>query len=246
MYNLAHKDRLEIVTIADENFPSSSESLNIFFISDVHKRLINHATLHTLEDVDMTIIGGDLCEKDVPLGQVEENIKRLKKLKAPIYFVWGNNDYEVNPYKLKDLLSKHNVSVLADSTERFILCSGERIQLVGLQSLYFREILTSEYFNQFWLPEFTYTILANHEPESYDLLNKEQKERVNLVLSGHTHGGQIRIFGFGLRSKGGWKKFGNKRFLVSEGYGTTTLPLRLGTKAECHFIKITNLKYKKQ
>ncbi|GAA0481293.1 metallophosphoesterase family protein [Salinibacillus aidingensis] len=238
MYILAHNNHLEKVTIFDKNFPSSSERLNIFFISDVHKRLINQSVLHSLDQIDVTIIGGDLCEKNVPLRYVEENILKLRELNAPIFFVWGNNDIEVNAYKLVSLLSRHKVTILADSSFVWTLSSGDRIQLAGLHSLYLRQVLTSKYFENIWKPDVSYTILANHEPESYDLLNKEQKEQVNLVLSGHTHGGQIRFLGFGLRNKGGWKKVGHQHFLVSEGYGTSTLPLRLGTRAECHCITI--------
>ena len=43
----------------------------------------------------LVIIGGDLAESGVPLQRIKENILKLKKL-GPIFFVWGNNDHEVD------------------------------------------------------------------------------------------------------------------------------------------------------
>ncbi|WP_370314234.1 hypothetical protein [Guptibacillus hwajinpoensis] len=55
-----------------------------------------------------------------------------------------------------------------------------------------------------------------------------------MILSGHTHGGQIRLFGWGIREKGGIKNINGTTVVISNGYGTTTLPLRLMAPAESH------------
>ncbi|WP_194841319.1 metallophosphoesterase [Salinibacillus xinjiangensis] len=240
MYVLAHSDHIEWKTITDKHFPSNKESLTIFFISDIHKRLIKLETLDKVSGVDIAIIGGDLCEKKVPFTRVEENIRRLKKLNAPIYFVWGNNDYEVNYRELDARLLDQDVHILADTSTTLEFRSGEKIQLVGLDSLNIKEINTKQAFEHV---DDSYTILAVHEPEAYDeLLTDEERNMINIIFSGHTHGGQIRILGFSLRKRGGWVKKGQTHFLTSEGYGTTKLPLRLGTRAECHVVTIEQSK----
>ena len=60
---------------------------------------------------DIVIIGGDLAEKGVPLSQISLNIQKLREI-APVYFVWGNNDYEIEYHELDALLIENNVKVL--------------------------------------------------------------------------------------------------------------------------------------
>lgn len=81
-----------------------------------------------------------------------------------------------------------------------------------------------------------FRILVSHNPGILRKIKPEHK--IDLVLSGHTHGGQIRIFGFGPYEKGGIKIIAGITLFVSNGYGTTLLPLRLGTKAETHILVI--------
>ena len=56
------------------------------------------------------------------------------------------------------------------------------------------------------------------------------------MLSGHTHGGQIHLFGFRPYERGRLKRENDLTILISNGYGTTGVPLRLGAKAETHLI----------
>ncbi|KHE67158.1 hypothetical protein LD39_18965, partial [Halobacillus sp. BBL2006] len=83
-----------------------------------------------------------------------------------------------------------------------------------------------------------YQILCVHDPYVYKQMNTVDQKRFDLVLAGHTHGGQIRFLGVGPYTRGGWFSNDGIPFLISEGYGTSLMPLRLGTKAECHLITI--------
>src|SRR3954447_7660061 len=77
-----------------EDFPDSFGKVSIFFISDIHKRLISDEVITEVTGKsDIVVIGGDLTEKKVPFERVKKNLEKLKKL-GPVYFVWGNNDYE--------------------------------------------------------------------------------------------------------------------------------------------------------
>ena len=51
------------------------------------------------DKADLVIIGGDIRERGVPIERVEKNILKLKEL-GPLYFVWGNNDYEGDFHEL--------------------------------------------------------------------------------------------------------------------------------------------------
>ncbi|MFP3813646.1 serine/threonine protein phosphatase, partial [Bacillus sp. SIMBA_005] len=64
------------------------------------------------------------------------------------------------------------------------------------------------------------------------------KFRADLMIGGHLHGGQIRVGPYGVHPQGSYRQREGVMTLVSNGYGTTLLPLRLGAKPECHIIDI--------
>lgn len=238
MYKTAHTDNVDNKTIIDDRFPASFGQVNLFFISDTHKRLIKKQTLAQLSDkVDIVIIGGDLTEKGVPIENVKENINRLKELNAPIYFIWGNNDYETDFHELDVTLLENDVKVLANTAANFETEAGDSFSLLGLDCLHNRTV-------NFHYADHdaygSYRILITHDPKGYHNLDSNQKRNIHMVLSGHTHGGQIRLFGWSLYPKGGWKIKDQTHVLISEGYGTTFVPLRLGTSAQCHLIKLSS------
>ncbi|MFD1018517.1 metallophosphoesterase [Thalassobacillus hwangdonensis] len=245
MYWKANTDHIGIVKIDHPKLPSSFEGFCIFLISDIHKRIIKSDTLERVKQTrkpDIILIAGDLLEKGVPLTSVTANIKRLNTLEAPIYFVWGNNDYEADRKELDALLLDLNVKVLANESVNFESEHGEKVSLMGLDAYDKEEEDRSAALKESFRYAYTDTegefiILAIHDPFWFDAIEQMDQAKISTVLSGHTHGGQIRIFGFGPYQRGGYSKKGTTDLFVSEGYGTTKLPLRLGTRAECHLVE---------
>jgi len=80
------------------------------------------------------------------------------------------------------------------------------------------------------------TILVSHNPEIHHQI--QEADGIDLILSGHTHGGQIRFGRFGLCEIGGTGTVYKAPYLISNGYGTSKLPLRLGARPETHLIKL--------
>lgn len=84
--------------------------------------------------VDLVIIGGDLAEKGVSLSKISANIQKLREI-APVYFVWGNNDYEIEYHELDALLLENNVKVLDNTRVVFESELGEKICLLGIDDV---------------------------------------------------------------------------------------------------------------
>lgn len=132
MYKEAFADRVVCHSLAFPGFPESFKKLNIFFISDIHRRLITEQIIQEAKGkTDMVIIGGDLLERGVPLERVEKNIIKLKEL-GPVFFVRGNNDYEIDDQVLDELLHKHEVTILSNTAVGFESPAGERLVLLGV------------------------------------------------------------------------------------------------------------------
>ncbi|WP_377888762.1 metallophosphoesterase [Alkalihalobacillus sp. R86527] len=232
MWVEAHLNRVVKKEIFIEGLPEGFQSFNIFFISDLHNRRISNRIIKEIRDVaDIVVIGGDVMEKGVSFDKVSENMKKLSQI-APCYFVWGNNDYEEDPDRLEHILISKNVHVL-NNTAVTLERNGEQISLLGIDDLSTHHYSLDEALAS---ARAKTKILISHNPD----IKRELKDDhgIQLLLSGHTHGGQIRILGFGIREKGGIKQVGETVVAISNGYGTTTLPLRLMAPAESHLFTL--------
>ncbi|MCJ8006698.1 metallophosphoesterase [Lederbergia wuyishanensis] len=233
MYRKAFRDDIKFETFHFSNFPKEIGSFRIFFISDIHKRDISAYILDQIKGkTDIVIIGGDLTEKGVSLSRVTNNLVKLKSI-APVFFVWGNNDYEMDPSLLRKAFHSKGINELLNSVY-YIKENGKKIALIGLDD-FSQELPELDLFME-KINEDSFNILICHNPETVHMVPEIQK--ISLILSGHTHGGQIRIFGMGPYKKGGIKKVEDTIHLISNGYGTTLVPLRLGANAETHLITI--------
>ncbi|RDU36580.1 metallophosphoesterase [Neobacillus piezotolerans] len=231
---LAFGNNVSVHELEFDDFPDSFGELRIFFISDIHHRLISDSILLAAKGkADIVIIGGDLMEKGVPLERVKANIEKLRTI-GPVYFVWGNNDYEGNYRDLDALLLDLKVKILDNTAVMFESAEGGKIALLGVDDAGLKKdrldyaLLDAE--------QGCFKILASHNPKIIGKIKPD--DGISFLLSGHTHGGQIRIFGLGPYQKGGIDKIGGIVRLISNGYGTTGVPLRLGAHSECHLITL--------
>ncbi|GGA25475.1 metallophosphoesterase [Psychrobacillus lasiicapitis] len=205
--------------------------VHLFFISDIHRRKIDSKLIHSLMGkVDIVIIGGDLTEKGVPLQRTAHNIEQLKKL-GEVFYVFGNNDREVGEQNLIRILEKNDVHLLVNrSVERTV--DGTPIRLVGVNDGFSGKVNIYDAFQD--VKEEDIVIFITHAPAYFN--NAKKVSKPHLFLAGHLHGGQIRFGPFGIYENGTFKEKDFSAELVSNGFGTTGVPLRLGAKSECHVI----------
>lgn len=234
MYKEAYENRVVYHELIFPHFPEGFGKIQIFFISDIHKRIIDDSIVTEVKGkADMVIIGGDLLEKGVSLSKVKTNLMKLKEI-GPVFFVWGNNDYEIDYHLLDAVLLEHGVKILDNTAAVFESEENERFVLLGIDDIsQERDRLDLALLDA---GSDGFKVLVSHNPKVMNQIQEEQ--HISLVLCGHTHGGQIHIFGFSPFKKGGIEKIENTLLFISNGYGTTKLPLRLGAKAETHLISL--------
>jgi predicted MPP superfamily phosphohydrolase len=202
---------------------------NIIFLSDVHlgtnstkhlQKILN--SIETLK-YDFILIGGDLIDSS---SFKLENLKLFNLIKKEIYFVNGNHEYYLKDYKkkIKDL-TKYNIKVLKNTNQKI-----GQINLIGIDDLEL-PINKISYVNNLKKDKL-FNIVISHKPDIWNSL----KDKVDLMLSGHTHNGQIFPFKFIVMLKFkyiyGLYKSDFSNFYVSSGAGCWGPRLRIGSSNE--------------
>lgn len=232
MWIQAHRNAVNRKEIALNGLPESFDGMKVFFITDIHRRKIPGKMVRQVKDeADFVIIGGDLMENGVPFSRVAKNLDKLAEI-GRIFFVWGNNDYEVDFRRLDRLLRYKGVTILKNEAV-CLAFDGEAIVLLGVDDYGLKRDRLDHALKD---SPSGFRILLSHNPDIVEKIGEDTG--IVLVLSGHTHGGQIRLFGWGIRERGGVKHYPYFTLFISNGFGTTTLPLRLGAPAECHLITL--------
>ncbi|MEG0259020.1 MAG: metallophosphoesterase family protein [Lysinibacillus sp.] len=230
MLKVAHENNVltHVLSLQGEQ-----EKMRLFFISDTHLRKINSAMLEQLKgSFDAIIIGGDFSDRRTPIARIRENIQLLCKL-GPVYFVWGNNDHEVGEDTIRQLFAEHGVTVIENDA---ILLEGtkNRLWLSAIADTSTRKYSFEAAFDKVEKDDFV--VFISHNPGVFARVR--EKYRADLMMGGHLHGGQIRLGSFGVHPNGSYKERDGVMTLVSNGYGTTLVPFRLGAKPQCHIIDI--------
>lgn len=232
MFVIAKEINVKRHEVFVKNDQQQNQELSLFFISDVHRRKLTPRLLKKVKErIDAVIIGGDFAEQNVPLSRIEHNLKQLNRL-APVYFVWGNNDREVNEQAMRELFEKYEVRLLEN--EHQSLTADFTWGICGTEDPSVKKVDIDK--ATAGIEVYNHVLFVSHQPRVWKLA--EQVFQPTILLAGHTHGGQIRLGKFGIDELGSFTNDDGIVKLISNGYGTTKLPFRFGAHPECHVIQI--------
>jgi predicted MPP superfamily phosphohydrolase len=186
---------------------------------------------------DVVLLGGDFATTH--LRELEPHLPVLAGLRAPlgVWAVLGNHDhYTEDPERLRAMLASADVRVLHNDVS-CLERDGARILLAGIDDLHWgRPDLPGAVERARSLDADAPLVLLSHNP---DVFFSAAALGVSLVLSGHTHGGQVRLPGLPVlvrmsryRLDEGRYRFREANLVVSRGIGASGLPLRIGCPPE--------------
>jgi predicted MPP superfamily phosphohydrolase len=189
--------KTEKLIVKIPNLPLSLAGLKLVQMSDFHydddllstKMLIEAIAVSNTAKPDLVILTGDYVNTIArPIRQLAPDLKNLES-RFGVYAVLGNHDiyYSSSKSEIINALTNAGINVLWNQISYPV---GETLPLVGLADFYSREFNPELIMNQ--LDSTTPRIVLSHNPDTAEIL---QKWRVDLQLSGHTHGGQIVIPG---------------------------------------------------
>jgi uncharacterized protein len=196
LFNQALK--VETLNVTIDNLPHYLNGTKLVQLSDLHfdgerlsEKILQDAIDATNQaEADFVVITGDfVTDNPQPIHKLANHLKQVKT-RSGIYSILGNHDlcYRGSKETIIDALSKIEIQVLWNET---VYPVGEGLALVGLADFWSSAYKQSdEVMSQ--LPDQVPRIVLAHNPDCAESL---QKWRVDLQLSGHSHGGQIIIPG---------------------------------------------------
>lgn len=247
--------RIMQYTVTHPDIPTAFNGLKIVFLSELHyKSLFDSKGLSSLCELlrklrpDMLLMGGDYQEG---CRYIDELFDSIAAIKPPIgiYGVLGNNDYERCTDSIRATMRQYGIHLLEQKCDT-ININNQHIILAGIYNSTATDNASKTIMSKcptLSLNPNDFVILLTHTPdyaEEYKITNTD------LVLAGHTHGGQILILGHTLKTPSIY----GKRFLrglrhniagipmiITNGIGTSRINIRVGAPSEIILITLHSI-----
>ena len=231
-----------------KNLPQRFEGFRITQLTDIH-----HSDILGIDEVqrvvhlaqqtnpNMFVLTGDYTT--TYRRYIEPCAEALSRLNAPegVWAVLGNHDHYTDPELTTRAFQRHHITVL-NNLNTSVQNGPDTLQLAGIDDWSWNGTDWKKAFegldNQ--LP----TILLSHQPA---VLEFPQTQQMSLILSGHTHGGQIKLPWLGpiarfatkdLKYAQGLFRYGEVQLYVSSGTGVIGLPIRMGVRPEITVLRL--------
>ena len=258
MYRELHTFRVTRYQVAS---PKLAGEKTWVFLSDLHNQVygVNNCRLIDAvkkESPDLILIGGDMLVEPA-LACVKELVKI-----APVYYANGNHEerMKLKPQKYDQSYALYrekllNLGVHLLENESTVLSDESKVRLTGLEI----PLECYTHLKRREMPEGAIKErIGNRDPEAFQVLlvhnPSYMKEYLawgaDLILSGHLHGGMVRIPGIGgvigpdfvlfPKYSGEMRRVGDQTVIVSKGLGTHTIHIRLFNPAEVVVLSLNN------
>ena len=244
------------VTVASGALPEAFEGFKIAHVSDLHNAVFGRKNERLLSliraaEPDIIAITGDLIDsRHTDIDSAMAFVEAAAEI-APVYYVTGNHESRLDFDEIEPRLIAAGARVLRNEAED-IGRGGERIRLAGIDDPSFirtggtAEERAAAELEQLGDGGGTFTVLLAHRPE---LVEVYAEYGAGLVLSGHAHGGQVRLplLG-GLYAPGqgrlpeydsGLYSLGETQMVVSRGLGNSVAPLRVNNRPELVIVTLS-------
>ena len=231
--------------------PEGFDGLKVAFVTDTHhgpfvpvRYLEAVVSMTNALQPDVVALGGDYVQRTrvlYPQGNqrhlIAPGIAALGRLRAPMgqFAVLGNHDHKVSAMLTRRALAENGFTDLTN-TGVFLERNGARLFLAGVDDLRTGKPNLRRALHQ--CRKHDACLLLSHNP---DIAQRIRDPRVDLILSGHTHGGQVALpvvgapftaSRYGQKYRAGLVQGPTARVYVSRGIGTIGLPIRWGAPPE--------------
>lgn len=247
LYFDLHSIAVKRYTIAISKLPTEFQGFTILHLTDLHSKEYGDGQRHLIELInrqqfDVVAITGDLVDKSNP--SIEPAIALVKGLQSkPVFFVPGNHEWWTN-YQIKSPLEEHGVRILENELFKYTR-GNSHIWIMGVDDPYLgRDQLNNALAG---VSDSVPKVLLAH---ASNIFSKAIKDNIDLVLVGHTHGGQVRLPlvgavvapGQGLFPEFDYGQFtsGSTNMIINGGLGESVLPIRFYNRPEIVLVTLVS------
>lgn len=234
----------------NSKIPKSFDKYRILQISDLQNKIFGKHHKKLISAIqkqypDCIVITGDLLDRNrTDVSSVIELIRQIVNI-APVYYVSGNHEHQSGKYQDLIVLLEQCGVVVLENNKQVITKQYESIAILGIKdksvNANYQKVLSvlSE------IEKNDFQILLSHRPELLDVYSQYD---IDMVLTGHAHGGQIRIpfvggifaphQGFFPKYTSGVHTKNNTTMIISRGLGNSTFPFRINNRPELLVIEL--------
>lgn len=237
-------------TITHKKIDENLAGFKIVQISDLHNKQFGKNQERLLKQIqeynpDMIVVTGDLVDDNRTDIEAAMEFIRGAVTVADVYYVTGNHELWLEPSERELLLQQLEQAgvFILNNTSVEITYRDTCFTLIGLDDKNLADDTLKNIMKQ--VDDKSYTVLLAHEPQYMD---RYVECDVDLVLSGHAHGGQFRIpfigglfapdQGFFPEYDAGLYSENETDMIVSRGLGNSVIPLRLFNRPEIVYVEL--------
>lgn len=248
IYIGTHSIAVKQYNVSIDNLPPEFEGFTILHLTDLHSKQYGEGQNYLLETIneqqfDVIALTGDLVDRNNP--DLKPTVELLAGLNnSALYFVPGNHEHRIDYDKLKKALLAHEVNILENKAKEYgrgdahLWLLGVDDPSLGLERI--DKALDD-------VGSVSPMILLAHAPGIYA---DAVEENIDLVLVGHTHGGQVRIPFIGAIYAPGQGFFpeydyglftsGNTTMVINAGLGESIIPFRFNMRPEIVLVTLVS------
>ena len=230
--------KIRTIEIQSKDIPKEFNGKRILFVADFQydtmarynrKQQKKAIELINVQKKDMILLGGDYAtwEKNIP--KFYEDAKDIKIPELGVYAIYGNHEYPGAEETAKNM-KKLGFNLLVNENRK-ITINNENIYIAGVTDLWHGKPDAKKALEGIQKEDFV--IFMTHNPEYFEEMTEGEKEKADMTLAGHTHGGQVTFFGkiiiSAIKDKKkygyGMKKYNDHKIYITSGLGGAFLEM---------------------
>ena len=230
--------KIRTIEIQSKDIPEEFNGKRILFVADFQydtmsrynrKQQKKAIELINAQKKDMILLGGDYAtwEKNIP--KFYEDAKDIKIPELGVYAIYGNHEYP-GEEETAENMKKLGFNLLVNENRK-ITINNENIYIAGVTDLWHGKPDAKKALEGLKREDFV--LFLTHNPEYFEEMTEDEKQKADITLAGHTHGGQVTFFGkiimSAIKDKKkygyGMKEYNGHKIYITSGLGGAFLEM---------------------
>ena len=230
--------KVRTIEIKSKDVPEEFDGKRVLFVADFQydtmarynrKQQKKAIELINSQKKDMILLGGDYAtwEKNIP--KFYEDAKDIKIPELGVYAIYGNHEYP-GEKETAENMKKLGFNLLVNENRK-ITINNENIYIAGVTDLWHGKPDAKKALEG--LKKEDFVLFLTHNPEYFEEMTEDEKEKADMTLAGHTHGGQVTFFGkiivSAIKDKKkygyGMKEYDGHKIYITSGLGGAFLEM---------------------